>query len=119
MTDTRQEHWDKIFATKDEEAVSWFQVRPETSLRLIHACGLPKDARILDVGAGCSHLPDALVVEGFTNIAVLDIGRGILSAGAASWTGGSNGTPEPSPRVARSCGCIHTGPGGASRRPRF
>ena len=79
MSDTRQEHWDKIFATKDEEAVSWFQVRPETSLRLIRACGLPKDASILDVGAGCSHLPDALLEEGFTNIAVLDISATALA----------------------------------------
>ena len=79
MSDTRQEHWDNIFATKDEEAVSWFQVRPETSLRLIRACGLPKDARILDIGAGCSHLPDALLEEGFTNIAVLDISATALA----------------------------------------
>ena len=34
MSDTRQEHWDKIFATKDEEVVSWFQVRPGTQLLL-------------------------------------------------------------------------------------
>ncbi|WP_338105280.1 class I SAM-dependent methyltransferase [Microvirga tunisiensis] len=79
MSDTRQEHWDKIFATKDEEAVSWFQVRPETSLRLIRACGLPKAAGILDVGAGCSHLPDALLEEGFANIAVLDISATALA----------------------------------------
>ena len=64
MSDTRQERWDTIFATKDEEAVSWFQARPETSLRLIRACGLPKDASILDVGAGCSHLADALLEGG-------------------------------------------------------
>ena len=79
MSDTRQEHWDNIFATKDEEAVSWFQVRPETSLRLIRACGLPKDASILDVGAGCSRLPDALLEEGFTNIAVLDVSAAALA----------------------------------------
>ena len=79
MSDTRQEHWDKIFTTKAEEAVSWFQVRPETSLSLIRACGLPKDARILDVGAGASHLPDALLEEGFTDIAVLDISAAALA----------------------------------------
>jgi len=79
MSDTRQEHWDNIFATKDEEAVSWFQVRPETSLRLIRACGLPKDASILDVGAGRSRLPDALLEEGFTNIAVLDVSAAALA----------------------------------------
>jgi len=73
MPDTRQEHWDKIFATKTEDAVSWFQAMPETSLRLIRACDLPREACILDVGAGASRLPDALLEEGFTNIAVLDV----------------------------------------------
>jgi SAM-dependent methyltransferase len=73
MADTRQEHWDTVFTTKADEAVSWYQPTPETSLRLIRACNLPKEACILDVGAGASRLPDALLAEGFTNIAVLDV----------------------------------------------
>jgi SAM-dependent methyltransferase len=73
MSDTRQGHWNGVFATKADEAVSWFQATPEPSLDLIRACRLAKDACILDVGAGASRLPDALLEEGFTNIAVLDI----------------------------------------------
>jgi SAM-dependent methyltransferase len=79
MPDTRQEHWDKIFATKAEDAVSWFQAAPETSLRLIRACNLPREACILDVGAGASRLPDALLEEGFANVAVLDISARALA----------------------------------------
>jgi len=79
MPDARQEHWNNIFTTKAEEAVSWFQATPETSLRLIRACNLPKDASILDVGAGASHLPDALLEGGFTNIAVLDVSAAALA----------------------------------------
>ncbi|WP_262271679.1 class I SAM-dependent methyltransferase [Microvirga yunnanensis] len=79
MPDARQEHWNTIFTTKAEEAVSWYQATPETSLRLIHACGLPKDASILDVGAGVSRLPDALLAEGFGTIAVLDISAAALA----------------------------------------
>jgi SAM-dependent methyltransferase len=79
MPETRQEHWDTIFTTKAEEAVSWFQATPETSLRLIRACNLPKDASILDVGAGASHLPDALLAEGFSNIALLDVSEAALA----------------------------------------
>ncbi|MBM6583208.1 class I SAM-dependent methyltransferase [Microvirga sp. BT689] len=79
MSDVRQEHWNTIFTTKAEEAVSWFQATPETSLRLIRACNLPKDASILDVGAGASHLPDALLAEGFSTIAVLDISAAALA----------------------------------------
>ncbi|MBM6583221.1 class I SAM-dependent methyltransferase [Microvirga sp. BT689] len=79
MPVTRQEHWNTIFTTKAEEAVSWFQATPETSLRLIRACNLPKDASILDVGAGASHLPDGLLEGGFTNIAVLDVSAAALA----------------------------------------
>ncbi|MEE1612895.1 class I SAM-dependent methyltransferase [Microvirga sp. CF3016] len=79
MPDARQEHWNTIFTTKAEEAVSWYQATPGTSLRLIRACGLPKNASILDVGAGASHLPDALLAEGFSTIAVLDISAAALA----------------------------------------
>ncbi|KLK90814.1 hypothetical protein AA309_23755 [Microvirga vignae] len=79
MSDTRQEHWEKIFATKAEDAVSWFQATPETSLRLIRACNLPREACILDVGAGASRLPDALLEDGFTNVVVLDISATALA----------------------------------------
>src|SRR4051812_19244264 len=79
ISDARQEHWDTIFTTKAEETVSWFQATPETSLRLIRACNLPKDASILDIGAGASHLPDALLEEGFTNLTVLDISAAALA----------------------------------------
>jgi SAM-dependent methyltransferase len=79
MSDARQEHWNSIFTAKAEDAVSWFQATPETSLRLIRACNLPKDASILDVGAGASHLPDALLEEGFTAVAVLDVSAAALA----------------------------------------
>ncbi|MBQ0821916.1 class I SAM-dependent methyltransferase [Microvirga sp. HBU67558] len=79
MSDARQEHWNSIFTTKAGNAVSWFQAIPETSLRLIRTCGLPKDASILDAGAGASHLPDALLAEGFSNITVLDISAAALA----------------------------------------
>jgi SAM-dependent methyltransferase len=78
MATTRQEHWDEVFTTKADEAVSWFQATPETSLRLIRACQLPKDAAILDVGAGASRLPDALLAEGYSNLVVLDISAAAL-----------------------------------------
>jgi len=79
MSDARQEHWNNVFTTRSEEAVSWFQATPETSLRLIRACHLRKDECILDVGAGASRLPDALLEDGFTNIAVLAISASALA----------------------------------------
>jgi SAM-dependent methyltransferase len=79
MSDPRQEHWDHVFTTKPENAVSWFQPIPETSLRLIRACGLPPDAHIVDIGAGASRLPDALLAEGFSHVTVLDISPAALA----------------------------------------
>ena len=78
MTD-RQEHWDQVFSSRAEDQVSWFEAVPETSPSLIHSCGLQRDSLILDVGAGASRLPDALLREGFTNVAVLDISPSALA----------------------------------------
>lgn len=69
----RKEHWEKVYATKQPNEVSWTQEVPETSLRFIHDFNLPKTARIIDVGGGDSKLVDHLLNEGFENISVLDI----------------------------------------------
>lgn len=79
MSDLREAHWENIFATKPDEAVSWFEPVPETSLRLIRSCELSSSASIIDVGAGTSRLPDALLAEGFSNITVLDISAAALA----------------------------------------
>ncbi|HET7649083.1 MAG TPA: class I SAM-dependent methyltransferase [Gammaproteobacteria bacterium] len=69
----RQEHWNQVYRTKATDNVSWYQTRPETSLSLIAACGLPADAAVIDVGGGASVLADCLLDAGFTSLAVLDI----------------------------------------------
>jgi hypothetical protein len=61
-----------IFTIKAEEAVSWLQATLETSLCLVRTRNLPRHVCILDIGAGASHLLDALLEEGFTNMAELD-----------------------------------------------
>ena len=69
----RHAHWQKIYQSKAETEVSWRQDHPAASLTLIKDTGLPKDARIIDVGGGASRLVDHLIEEGWTNITVLDI----------------------------------------------
>jgi 2-polyprenyl-3-methyl-5-hydroxy-6-metoxy-1,4-benzoquinol methylase len=71
--DSRHEHWEKIYATKQPNEVSWTQEHPNTSLTLIHESGIPKSAKIIDVGGGDSRLVDHLLDEGFSDITVLDI----------------------------------------------
>lgn len=76
--ETRKEHWEKIYSTKQPNEVSWTQENPKTSLDFIHSFNLPKQASIIDIGAGDSKLVDKLLDEGFENITVLDISERAL-----------------------------------------
>lgn len=78
ITKNRTYHWDKIYATKQPNEVSWTQEIPTTSLDFIHSFGLPKTAKIIDVGGGESKLVDCLLDEGYENITVLDISKNAL-----------------------------------------
>jgi cyclopropane fatty-acyl-phospholipid synthase-like methyltransferase len=73
-----KEHWEKVFATKKENEVSWFQPIPETSIEIFESHNLPKDAPIIDVGSGDSHFIDYLVNKGYRNIYALDISTNAL-----------------------------------------
>ena len=68
-----KEHWESIYQTKKPDEVSWYQDKPETSLKLIAETGLDKDAGIIDIGAGDSKLVDNLLEIGYRNITVLDV----------------------------------------------
>ena len=79
----RQTHWENVYATKDENAVSWFQERPDISLELIRAAGVDASASIIDIGAGASRLVDGLINEGFKAITVLDLSEKALAQSKA------------------------------------
>lgn len=78
MNTDHKAHWEKVFATKKETEVSWFQSYPKTSVDFLELFDLPLDANIIDVGAGDSHLVDVLLDKGYTNIYVLDISANAL-----------------------------------------
>ena len=69
------EHWENVYSTKKPQEVSWTQEKPVHSLNLISTLGLPKNAKIIDVGGGDSNLVDFLLDEGYQNITVLDISQ--------------------------------------------
>ncbi|WP_339666981.1 class I SAM-dependent methyltransferase, partial [Maribacter arcticus] len=69
----RKKHWETVYETKNPDQVSWTQESPKTSLDFIHSFGLPKTAKIIDIGGGDSKLVDYLLDEGFENVTVLDI----------------------------------------------
>lgn len=70
---SQKEHWENVFAIKQETEVSWYQKLPKTSLDFISKLNISKDSKIIDIGGGDSYLVDALLEQGFTNITVLDI----------------------------------------------
>jgi rhodanese-related sulfurtransferase/uncharacterized UPF0146 family protein len=67
-------HWDDVFRTKGAEQVSWYQARPDTSLRLIG----DTPGSVIDVGAGASTLVDELLAAGRTDVTALDVSEEAL-----------------------------------------
>jgi 2-polyprenyl-3-methyl-5-hydroxy-6-metoxy-1,4-benzoquinol methylase len=88
-----KDHWESVYATKPTDAVSWFQVHADQSLRLIKGTDVPLSAAIIDVGGGASTLVDDLLRNGYLNLTVLDLSAAALSAAKA--------------RLGASCGCVH------------
>ena len=76
----RSAHWDKVYATKGEAEVSWFQDSPAISLEMIRAAGADHGAAIIDIGGGASRLVDALLQDGYRKLAVLDLSTNALDA---------------------------------------
>jgi SAM-dependent methyltransferase len=79
----RRDHWNRVYQNKTPENVSWYQRRPDISLALIAASGVPREAFIIDVGGGASVLVDHLLELGFVNLAVLDLAGSALNASQA------------------------------------
>jgi len=71
----RKAHWEKVYATKAPQEVSWYRPHLERSLELIARAAPQPAAAILDVGGGESTLVDDLLGRGYKNITVLDISQ--------------------------------------------
>lgn len=83
METQQKSHWDTIYATKQSDEVSWFQVYPKTSMEFVTLFQLQKDARIIDIGGGDSRFADALLEAGFTDVTVLDISANAIERAKA------------------------------------
>ena len=71
-------HWEKVYATKTPDAVSWYRRHLDRSLALIERAVPERSALIIDVGGGESTLVDDLLLRGYANITVLDISQGAI-----------------------------------------
>ncbi|WP_084861253.1 class I SAM-dependent methyltransferase [Salibaculum halophilum] len=73
-----QEHWDDVYGTRSEDALTWFEATPEVSLDLVRDHLQPGEP-FIDIGAGASRLVDALLDEGFGPLTVLDLSAAALA----------------------------------------
>lgn len=69
----KSEYWDDIYKKKDELHQSWFQEKPEKSLKMIDELNLSKNSSIIDIGSGESRLVDHLLEQQYSNITLLEI----------------------------------------------
>jgi len=69
----KSSYWNRVYETKGETEVSWFQNNPEPSLEFIRRYEPDRSASIIDIGGGLSRLADHLLADGFQNLSVLDI----------------------------------------------
>jgi hypothetical protein len=77
MGDLR-DHWEGVYSTKAETAVSWYQRHSTRSLALVTASA-DRASHIVDIGGGASTLVDDLLERGYTNVTVLDIAEAPLA----------------------------------------
>ncbi|WP_293775748.1 class I SAM-dependent methyltransferase [uncultured Oxalicibacterium sp.] len=73
-------HWDKVYAEKAPDAVSWYAPHLDQSLKLIEDAADSPDATIIDVGGGESTLIDDLIARGYRDISMLDISQKAVDA---------------------------------------
>lgn len=73
-------HWDRVYAERGPERVSWYQPEAQLSLALIRQVAPPPAPTVLDVGGGASTLVDGLLAAGYTRLHVLDLSRAALTA---------------------------------------
>jgi len=79
----RKAHWEAVYASKTAVEMSWYQQRPEVSLRLLAEVDAKADSNIIDVGGGDSTLVDALLDRRHRCLTVLDLSGAALSRARA------------------------------------
>lgn len=89
---SQTQHWQRVYQTKSDNEVSWFQQNPVLSLKLIKQAmanrALPKP-NIIDVGCGTSTLVDELLKSGDVRITLTDLSSAALEKVALRLAGGA------------------------------
>lgn len=69
----RKTHWEKAWADRPDERLSWHQPHPACSLEMIRHAGVGTAEPVIDVGGGTSRLVDSLLEAGYQDLTVLDL----------------------------------------------
>lgn len=78
MEKVRKSHWETIYQTKNTTQVGWFQSLPLVAIQIIFEVNVPKNASIIDVGAGDGVLVDWLLENEYLEVTVMDISDSAL-----------------------------------------
>ena len=71
-------HWQDVYTSKADDAVSWFEQSPDLSLALLDEAGVGLQHDVVDIGGGAARLVDALVARGQHWVSVLDLSPAAL-----------------------------------------
>lgn len=75
----KKAHWEKVYETKGDYEVSWYQEVPKESLELVTSLNLDKvNSKIIDIGGGNSNFTAELLKQGYTDLTLLDISQKAL-----------------------------------------
>lgn len=77
------QHWAEVYRTKAPDAVSWYQPRPEPTLRALERLHVRETTSLIDIGGGASTLVDNLIECGWSDVTVLDIAAPALEIAKA------------------------------------
>lgn len=74
-----KEHWEKVYTSKEDNEVSWYQDIPRTSIEVVKKTANGQSNSIIDIGGGNSNLASELMNLKFLDISVLDISEASLN----------------------------------------
>ena len=79
----RKSHWERVYETRADTEVSWFEADPAPSLEALARVGATRRSAVIDVGGGASRLVDRLIHDGYEDVTVLDISAAAIAAARA------------------------------------
>ena len=68
-----KEYWNNVYTNNPKEKLGWFETDLSPMFNLVNQTKLPKEARIINIGAGSTTLIDELINLNYSNLIATDI----------------------------------------------